>query len=79
MKTVPGPGRSMATSALSIPDVIPPWATRRPNRVRRGEVGVEVERIPVSGDLRVELDVPRGDRLAPPRPLPHLKRHGVRP
>ena len=33
MKTVPGPGRSMATRAFSIPDVIPPWATSRPNRV----------------------------------------------
>src|SRR5262245_61139470 len=34
MNTVPGPGRSMATSALSIPAAMPPWATRRPNRVR---------------------------------------------
>src|SRR5437867_6336458 len=34
MKTVPAPGRSMATSALSIPDAMPPWATRRPKRVR---------------------------------------------
>ena len=42
-----------------------------------GEVGIEVERVPVLGDLRVELDVPRGDGLGPPRPLPHLELHGV--
>ena len=33
MKTVPGPGTSIATSVLSIPAVIPPWATSRPKRV----------------------------------------------
>lgn len=34
MNTVPAPGRSIATSAFSIPAAMPPWATSRPKRVR---------------------------------------------
>ena len=70
--TLPGPGRSVATSAWSRPVVRPPCTTSRAEARASRKGLVVVQRVVVAGNLRVFPDVLGGQREAPARALTDL-------
>src|SRR5664279_3183541 len=55
--TLPGPGRSWATSALSSPLVTPPWTTITPELAARSQFRIEMPWIEIASHRGEQLDV----------------------
>jgi hypothetical protein len=64
MKTVPGPGRSMATSACRRPVVSPPWTTEPAKWCGGRKVLAKMKRIAIAAELCELLDVFGSERQA---------------